>query len=142
MMIEIEATHVDVVQAASGHPAPAAAAVLVPCVGVPREEVHLPDLATAASGGRLLVVPPTKQGGGSAMQRESAVLHGGGVSPLLRFCLAVDVVVVAVALRLVRLHGKDAEGLGFMAYLCQLGSRIHTKEAKADGFGLWTAHKR
>lgn len=111
MMIEIEATHVEVVPAASGHPAPAAAIVLLPGAGVPREEVHLPDLAPAAGGG-LLVVPLTKQGG-STMQRESAMLHGGGVFPLLGFFLVVDVV-VAVALRLLRLHGKDGEGLGFM----------------------------
>lgn len=80
--------------------------------GVPREEVHLPDLYSAAAAAGLLVLPPAKQGGSAALQRESAVFHGYCVVlPLTGFL--VDVVVAVVPLRL-RLHGKDGEGLGFM----------------------------
>jgi hypothetical protein len=35
------------------------------------------------------------------------------------------------------MDGKDEEeGFGLYGYLCQLGSRLHAKEAKADGLGL------
>jgi hypothetical protein len=106
-MIEV-ITHVDVVTATAGNTS-SPVTVLPPGTGVPREEVHLPDLASAPAG--LLVAPSTEHGRSSWVQGETAfALHG--VFTLLSFLL--DVVVVVALLRF-RLHWKGRrESLCFM----------------------------